>query len=915
MKQLYIAEKPSLAAVVAKHIWPNDQVKKGSDCYDGGDIVVTWSFGHILRLAEPEEYDERNKSWSIFPFYPVTWQLKVSSEAREHFSALKKMIANAQEIVHVGDPDREGQLLIDEILFYCQNKAPVKRLLLLGLDDTNVAKAFKNMRDNKEFFNLYTAGVARQKADWLVGMNLTRAYTTYTQRAGYTSTMPIGRVKTPTLALVVRREAEIQNFVSKDFYELFNTFEKDGIQFKAKMKPGDNLETDSEGRILSLAPLETDQYAVKSGTGKVVFVETKEKTEHPPLPHSLDTLQIEANKMYKLSPAETLAIVQDMYEAKYVTYPRSDCNYLPDAQFADSGAILDSLASHGFKPAATATKSIKSAAWNDKKVTAHTAIVPTGVYPKNLDEQHQKIYELIAMRFCIQFYEPCKSKATNFEIEVEGRHFIGTGTAIVSPGFKNVLKPAVKHVEDDEANNTLPALQQGDTANIINSQIVQKKTTPPERFTEGTLLKAMANIYKYMDPKNPNREKLKEVKGIGTPATRATIISELINGTSKKQVGETYLKVVKGKLQPTEYGIFTIKNIDESLTHPDTTAVMEFSLSQIVEGKKDPNDYIHDVQRLIETNIEFAAKRKFPPPANMEMCPVCKNHPLKAVKFKNSKKNWFVCADRECKVPGTEKTIYYLADRKSKPTIILCPDCGTPLQYSEGQYGEFWRCIKCQKIVKVDNGKVVKEAMNSEVTDVLCPICKKSHLKKVHLKDGNVSFVCENKECVDPETGKATWYIADAEGNPLIVLCPDCGVPLKFGQGNYGPYCFCNKCKSKFDYEKAKAGNPVKLEKAAVDLTDVDCPICGKHKLKRINTAKGIRYVCADRNCKKPNSGYQMYYPDKDGKPNIQKCAKCGKLLDFLPGKDGKNYWKCQNCGEFYNDNDGTPVKQEKKKK
>lgn len=914
MKQLYIAEKPSLAAVVAKYLWPDGRVKKGSDCYNGGDIVVSWSFGHILRLAEPEEYDERNKDWSQFPFYPVNWELKVSNGAKEHFAALRKMIGEAQEIVHVGDPDREGQLLIDEILFYCKNKAPVKRLLLLGLDDTNVAKAFKNIRDNKEFFNLYTAGVARQKADWLVGMNLTRAYTTYTARAGYSSTMVIGRVKTPTLALVIRREAEIQNFVSKDFYELFNTFEKDGIQFKAKMQPGDNLETDSEGRILSLSPLETDQYAVKSGTGKVISVETKDKTENPPLPHSLDTLQIEANKKYGFSPAETLAVVQDMYEAKYVTYPRSDCNFLPDAQFADSGAILDTLSSNGFTAAKTATKTIKSAAWNDKKVTAHTAIVPTSVYPKDLDEKHKKIYELIALRFCIQFYEPCKSKATNFEIEVEGRHFVGNGTAIVSPGFKTVLKPAVKHVEDAETNDTLPVLKQGDTVKIIDSEIKKKKTTPPDRFTEGTLLKAMANIYKYMDPKNPNREKLKEVKGIGTPATRATIISELINGTSKNTGRDTYLKVVKGKLYPTEYGIFTIKNIDESLTHPDTTAVMEFNLSQIVDGKKTPNDYIHDVQRLIETNIEFAAKRKFPPPANMEMCPVCKSHPLKAVKFKNSKKTWFVCADRDCKVPGTEKTIYYVAS-KNKPQIVLCPDCGTPLQYSEGKYGEFWKCIKCNKVIKVENGKAVESTMSSEVTDVLCPICKKSHLKKINKKDGTVSFVCEDRECIDPETGKATWYIAGPDGNPLIVMCPDCGLPLKFGQGNYGPYCFCAKCKSTFDYNKALNGELVKKEKQNADVTDVACPICGKHKLKRLTTAKGIRYVCSDRNCKKPNSGYQMFLPDKDGKPNIQYCKKCGKILDFLSGKSGKDFWKCQNCGMFYDDKDGTPVPQEHKKK
>ena len=583
MKTLYIAEKKSLADVVAGHLWPNKEYNNKGLYYEDDSNIVTWAAGHILGFAEPEAYGEEYKSWSNFPIYPKVWILLENADKgkKKLLANIKNLLPKADTVVNVGDPDREGQLLIDEILYYFGYKGHVKRLLLHGLDKTNVDRDFKHIVDNKTMYNLYLAGLCREQADWLVGMNLTRSYSVASRPYGYMQAIRIGRVMIPTLALVVKRERDILNFKPKDFFEFFGLFNKDNITFKAKLVPDDSIPTDEEDRIIDRKGLDTLAFALKGEKGTILEAQEKEESKKPPLPHSLDTLQVAANAKFKYSPSEVLDAVESMYLKKVVTYPRSDCNYLPEAQFQDAPDILNNLAKSGFKPAVKANRAIKSTCWNDKKVTAHTAIIPTTVAPSGLSEVEQNVYNMIALNYCLQFYEPCKSKKITFTLKVKDSTFKGSGSKVLSPGFTTILKEDTKKEEEEIHAGT---------------------TKPPKRFTEGTLLKAMSTVWKYIDPKSPNRDKLKEVKGIGTPATRNQIIEKLLDTKNHGHDVSAYLKKSKNYLIPTEFGFFVYDNIDSTLNSPETTAVMEYALTAIEEGKMSPDDYIDSVKQMIPTS-------------------------------------------------------------------------------------------------------------------------------------------------------------------------------------------------------------------------------------------------------------------------------------------------------------------------
>ena len=335
--RLYIAEKPSMAREIAACL-KNPQKGKGFIKTDNG--VVTWLVGHVLQQVEPESYDAKYKIWRAedLPIVPKIWKLEISPQTAEQFYIVKNLIQKADEIIHAGDPDREGQLLVDEVLDFVGNKKPVKRILLNALDETSIKRANENLRDNAEFFNLKQSALARSRADWLIGMNLSRAYTLAAQRSGYREVFPIGRVKTPTLALVVRREKEITNFKPVDFFNIFAQFQHKNGSFIAKWKPkSDDLKHfDSEGRLIDKNFAETcrKNFAIPPLDGKISSCKTTEKKELQPLPFSLSTLQIAAGKMFSYTPQQVLDAAQSLYEKKLTTYPRSDCEFLPENQFA-----------------------------------------------------------------------------------------------------------------------------------------------------------------------------------------------------------------------------------------------------------------------------------------------------------------------------------------------------------------------------------------------------------------------------------------------------------------------------------------------------------------------------------------------------------------------------------------------------
>ena len=541
------------------------------------DGVVTWLFGHILRQAEPEEYDARYKRWRAedLPILPQEWKLYVAKDSAKQFGIVKGLIAKADEIVHAGDPDREGQLLVDEVLDYLGNKKPVQRILLNALDEKSIKSANAHLQPNEKFFNLKQSALARARADWLIGMNLSRAYTLAARRAGHSRiVLPIGRVKTPTLALVVRREREIENFKPVDYYHLRATFQHENGSFTAEWKPRDTMAgLDSENRLIDKAVAEAKLKALSE------------------------------------APREgTLTTAQKLYEKKLTTYPRSDCEYLPTNQFGEAKTILQNLAAAEgsvLSPwAAGADVKRKSRAWNDKKISAHHAIIPTTVRvnPESLPATERNLYELIARGYIAQFYPPHVYDQTKVEVTYKDELFTASGRTERDPGWKIMYqskKKAAKAGGADEENgdesesdkrgedenDSLPVMKKGDDVEYTQGELKKSVTKPPTRFTPATLLAGMKEIHKYV--KNPEAKKqLKDVYGIGTEATRATIIDDLIKRKFLHPQGK------KKYLVPTPSAYLLVDALPDEMTYPDSTAIWEDRLHSMSEGDGTLDDFL-----------------------------------------------------------------------------------------------------------------------------------------------------------------------------------------------------------------------------------------------------------------------------------------------------------------------------------
>ena len=704
LRVTYIAEKPDIGKALAAYLWPEGNCHKEKGFIKNGDVTVTWAFGHILGLASPEEYGEEYKAWANYPIIPNVWKLKPTAAAVAQLNVIKKLLMETDVVVHAGDPDREGQLLIDEILRYLHFTGQVQRLLINAKDDESLKRAFSQITDNARYENLYYAGLGREQADWLIGMNLTRAYTVNARKYGYENTLRIGRVKVPTLALVVNREKEIKSFKATKYYELKGTFEKEGISFKAILKPAEHLPLDEENRIKDKSVLQAIKMKVEKAEVMVKAVEGKDMVQHPPLPYSLDTLQVEANKKHGFSPKEVLAAVQELYEKKCVSYPRSDCNYIPMSQKEDAPRILQVLMASGIAGADYADINLTSKAFNDQKITAHHAIIPTGIQPRELTEVEQKIYALIAKRYVLQFFPDHEYKKITFTLSAADEIFTGTGKVILKQGYKTyeVEEPEPESVE---GNMKLPVLTVGEKVEKANYLISDKVTMPPKRFTEGTLLAAMANIWRFVDGKNPNQEKLREVKGIGTPATRDTIIEELQADTVNGKAVEACMKKIKKELVPTDFGTSLIENVDQSLTLPDATAEMEYALSEIAAGKKTLPEYMDEIISMVHQNIQFAENRKFPLPKGkvLEACPICSKGELVRHYSAKIKKYFHICSNSGCVSPVTGRKLFY-EDDHGKPIVIKCPDCETILVRIM-KNGSFWLCSKCNKTFNDEKGR------------------------------------------------------------------------------------------------------------------------------------------------------------------------------------------------------------------
>ena len=712
--RLYIAEKPSVATAIADVL----KGKRKEGYYEVPGGVVTWAFGHLFGTAMPEDYDPSLKKWreEDLPFIPEEWKLKISDDKQKQFKIIKDLHKNAKEVVNAGDPDREGQLLIHEILNELGNKLPVLRYWCSANEDFAVKKALENLEDDSlpKYKGMYNSALTRQRADFLYGINASRAYSLASWKAGNQGTVRVGRVKTPLQGVIVRREKEIKDFKVVQHFGLKALFKSGSDEFWANWKPKPDQDgLNEQGLITDKAIIDRISINTQAAIqGTVESCETEEKMTAPPKTFSLSSLQIKAGNIFGYSPAKVLEITQSLYDKKFLTYPRSDTEYLFEGQFLEASEILDSLkgsSRYELKIAAEkADPTIKSSVWNDKKVTAHHAIIPTRVLcpVADLKEPERDIYLLVAMTFIAQFHTNYIYDETQLKINVKDEIFTTGGRVEKDAGWKALYRGALGfsegEPEDGEAEsneqNQLPRLNAGDILKVQNTKVDARKTTPPKRFTQQGLIQLMKAIHQHV--KDPELAKtLKENTGIGTEATRSGIIQELFSDNS--------LLIEKKRVIPAEKTISLIEVLPDEVTYPDQTAIWEEYFKEIEEGKRTTQEFLEDQTIFIRDLCEKALNTKIKSEATE--CPKCKTGYLKLIN--GTKGNFWSCSNYKADGTGCSQTY---PDKNGKPDMeeYLCPKCNKKvwLRMNKATGNKYYSCWgpdnkECNSNYPEKNGK------------------------------------------------------------------------------------------------------------------------------------------------------------------------------------------------------------------
>ncbi|ANU37047.1 DNA topoisomerase III [Vibrio scophthalmi] len=600
MSRLFIAEKPSLGRAIAAAL-PGPKKNDQGFIRCGNNDVVTWCIGHLLEQVEPDAYDERYKKWNLadLPIVPQQWQLRPRKSASKQLTVVRKLLKDADQIIHAGDPDREGQLLVDEVLDYCKvtksKKESAQRLLISDLNLPAVKRALSSMRSNRDFIPLSVSALARSRADWLYGMNMSRAYTLLGQKAGYQGVLSVGRVQTPVLGLVVRRDEEIENFIPRDYFSLHALIphqgEFGGFDIRAKWQPSEACQPwqDEEGRVLNRKLVENVAARIVNQPATVIESEQKQTKQTAPLPYSLSALQIDAAKRFGMSAQQVLDTCQSLYEKhKLITYPRSDSRYLPVEHFAQAPSVCEAIANNAQELATAvngANLSQKSKAWNDKKVDAHHAIIPT---PKKaavnaLSSYEMKVYQLIARQYLIQFYPAAIYAEAKLVFDIAGGKFIAKGRQLVTAGWKALMG---KSDDEDSGVDSVPPLEKRRVLTCREGELKQHQTEPPKHFTEATLLQAMTGIARFVADKELKKI-LRDTDGLGTEATRAGILDTLFKRQLLTRQGKSILSSAAGR------GL--VNALPDESTYPDMTAHWEHQLQAMAERNQAYQPFMSDL--------------------------------------------------------------------------------------------------------------------------------------------------------------------------------------------------------------------------------------------------------------------------------------------------------------------------------
>lgn len=588
--RLYLCEKPSQAKDIAAVLGAR---RRGDGCWLGTDITVTWCIGHLLETAPPDAYDARYKRWVLadLPIIPDRWKMTVKPRTASQFKAVKRLLGEASELIIATDADREGEMIARELVEHCRYRGPIRRLWLSALDEASIRKALAALKPGAETFSLYHSALGRSRADWLIGMNMSRLFTLLGRQSGYQGVLPVGRVQTPTLRLVVDRDRSIADFVPVPFWAIDVDLLHNGTRFTAQWRAPTDACDDQE-RCLNQALAQQAAAAIGSAaSARVVKLKTERMREVAPLPFDLGTLQEVCSKKLGLGAQETLDIAQALYETyKVITYPRSDCGYLPLSQHSEAPAILAAL--RQADPGLEALKGYlepqrRSRAWNDAKVSAHHGIIPTAA-AKNLERltgKHRAVYTLIRARYLAQFLPNHEYDRTQADFDCAGQALRAVGKQIIEPGWKRALPEALAPVKGREAAapQTLPALSQGVDCAVAEVKLKDLWTQPPKPYTEGDLIKAMKNVARLVeDPLL--KQKLKDTTGIGTEATRASIIQGLID--------RGYL-VKNGKaLAATPAAFSLIDAVPRAIADPGTTAIWEQALDMVQSGEMSLEEFV-----------------------------------------------------------------------------------------------------------------------------------------------------------------------------------------------------------------------------------------------------------------------------------------------------------------------------------
>ncbi|MEV8581648.1 DNA topoisomerase III [Pseudomonas aeruginosa] len=665
--RVYLCEKPSQGKDIGRIL---GATQSGNGCISGAGVTVTWCIGHLVEAAAPEAYDERFKRWSIeqLPIIPQHWRVEVKPKTAAQFKVVKAILAKATHLVIATDADREGELIAREIIELCGYRGPIERLWLSALNDASIRAALGKLRPSAETLPMYYSALARSRADWLVGMNLSRLFTVLGRQAGYDGVLSVGRVQTPTLKLVVDRDREIAAFASVPYWAIDAVLSTDGQAFTAQWVAPVAC-ADEAGRCLQQAIAQQAAQQIRTaGSAQVVSVETERVREGPPLPFDLGTLQEVCSKQLGLDVQDTLEIAQALYEThKAATYPRSDSGYLPESMFAEVPAVLDSLlkTDPSLSPIMNQLdRSQRSRAWNDGKVTAHHGIIPT-LEPANLSamsERELAVYRLIRAHYLAQFLPHHEFDRTVAQLSCGQQRLVATGKQVVSRGWRLVLaEPAHEGGADEDGNaaarsQVLPPLSEGLTCQVIDVETKALKTLPPKPYTQGELVKSMKGVARFVtDPRL--KQKLNDTTGIGTEATRANVISGLI--------ARGYLMKKGRSIRASDAAFTLIDAVPAAIADPGTTAIWEQALDMIEAGQLTLDVFIGKQATWISQLIAQ-----------------------------------YGSASLSIKVP-------------QGPT---CPQCSAPTRQRSGKNGAFWSCSRypdCKGTLPIDSSKSKRGATRS----------------------------------------------------------------------------------------------------------------------------------------------------------------------------------------------------------